>query len=330
MKKILLFLLMQLFLLNQNSFSQSYIDTLSCLTNSTFSRFAFIDSSYQLCNSTPSSNFNIHLDTNSTNIWQFGKTIKFGSSSSQDTTCGIITDTVNTYPTNNLSSFYFYLPNNKWSELYNYYISFWHRFETDTLKDGCWIEFSSDSGQTWYLADSAFNSFPFYYKPCNFYFNTITNKFDTIVNNIPAWGGSSNGWKYTSMSFNNVFPLKPTRNSFINALKFVFKSDSINTNKAGWFINNINIGYLDLGSSMKEFSKNKLLNIYPNPSSNGNFYFSDLDNNEDFLIEVFDISGRKILETRTNHIDLSLFNKGLYYYKTFYKKINYSGKIINQ
>ena len=122
MRKKLFFLLMQLFFLNQNSFSQSYIDTLSCLTNSSISQYAFIDTSYQLCDSSPSSNFNIHLDTTSTTIWQFGKTIKFGSTSTQDTTCGLITDTVNTYPTNNLSSFYFYLPNNKWSDLYNYYI----------------------------------------------------------------------------------------------------------------------------------------------------------------------------------------------------------------
>lgn len=321
MKK--LFPILLLFLLTTNTQAQFIIDTNWCHQNTM--NIAYIDSTYTLCDSS----LNIIIENTANNIWQQGKTIKFGTASIRDTSCAIMTDSLNNYTDNNTSAFYFYLPPMA-NQYYNYYVSFWHKYVTDSLMDGCWLEFSNDSGATWFPSDSmnlnGFINLDNNYNSCNLYQTNITQtQFLTLSNGKPAWSGNSNGWIHTSMWLNLSFPIKPERNGQINAIRFVFKSDSINTNKSGWIIDNFELGHIFVWGSVNNYKQFNKLPIYPNPSENI-FTISLPNSYSKGKMLVYDIYGRSIIDSDLKtQIDLTNFQSGLYYYKISFDKTIYTG-----
>lgn len=314
------------------------IDTGSCILQ--FPNIVpFIDTVYTMCDTNLNPNFVINIEPTANNIWQKGISTKFGISNVRDTSCAIFTDSINPYPINNYSTFNFILPQNTGTFggqfLGNYYLKFWHKFDTDSLLDGCWLEFSEDSGATWLTVDSFTvftwqNHFQNGWNACNLYTNILSTNsnqpFDTLLDGTKAWSGNSNGWRYTALWFNMAFPIKPGRNNEINAVRFVFKSDSINNNKHGWIIDDFEIGYVDVGSSVNDYSLYNQLPIYPNPSSNGVFNTSFPSNFVKGTLQVFNINGQKIKdESLSKQIDISNQPNGLFYYKAFFDGKMYSG-----
>lgn len=315
--------------------AQSIVDTQTCIM------LAHIDTLYTLCDTNFNPNFVINIETSTNNIWQKGKTIKFGTTNARDTSCAIFTDSLNPYPVNNYSAFNFMLPKNtkQWGapEQMNYYLKFWHKFDTDSLLDGCWLEFSKDSGITWQNIDMINNgtSYPYQMQngstACNLYTNEISTtwnqSYDTLLNGTKAWSGNSNGWRYTSLQINwQGFPVKPSRGNEINAIRFVFKSDSINNNKQGWIIDDFAIGWVDSWGAVNDYSLYNQLPIYPNPSSNGVFNISFPNNFVKGTLQVFYINGQKIKdEALSKQIDLNNQPNGLFYYKAFFDGKMYSG-----
>ena len=283
----------------------------------------FIYSTYTLCDTLPQGLFYIHIEPTFNNLWQIGKTNKLGTTSPNDTSCLIITDTLNSYSPNNFSAFSFNFPattSGFWN-FGNYYISFWHKYNTDSLLDGCWLEFSDDSGANWHQVNSLINlgynvHFQNGHSSCNFY-NIFSGSGDTISGGIQAWSGSSNGWKYVSIWLNQILPLKPNRNNQINSVRFVFKSDSVNTNKDGWSIDDINIGFISVLSGMNDFSKNNIP-IYPNPST-GKFTFKLPSVTNNLFLEVYNSIGKLLFKKpifqETNSINLEHEANGLYLIK---------------
>ena len=317
--------------------AQSIVDTQTCLL------MAHIDTLYTLCDTNYNPNFDIQIEPLANNIWQKGKTLKFGTANTRDTSCAIFTDSSNPYPINNYSAFHFMLPKNygQWgaTQQWNYYLKFWHKFDTDSLLDGCWLEFSDDSGMTWHKVDSLNMGFPNNYfqngwNACNLYTNNITSVtpafVDTLLDGTKAWSGNSYGWRYTSLWINMAFPIKPGRGNGLNAIRFVFQSDSINNNKQGWIIDDFAIGWVETWSAVNDFSLYNKLPVYPNPSSNGLFNISFPSNFVKGNLQVFNINGQKIKdETLNKEIDLKNQPNGLYYYKAFFDNNMYSG-ILNK
>jgi hypothetical protein len=314
-----------------------YFDSTSCFNQPNFG--AYIDSSYTLCDTNFNPNFNINIESTANNIWQKGKTTKFGTSNTRDTSCAIFTDSLNPYSINNYSAFNFMLPNNGNQYYYNFYLKFWHKFDTDSLLDGCWLEFSNDSGMTWHKVDSLNFGFPNNHfqnrwNACNLYTNNLSTNsnqpFDTLLNGTKAWSGNSNGWRYTSLWINMAFPIKPGRSGGLNAIRFVFKSDSINNNKQGWIIDDFEKGYAYGPGAVNDISLFNQLPIYPNPSSNGVFNISFPSSFVKGTMQVFNINGQKIKdEILRKEIDLKNQPNGLYYYKAFFDHKVYSG-ILNK
>lgn len=216
--------------------------------------------------------------------------------------------------------------------MYNQYFKFWHRFDTDSLLDGCWIECSDDSGANWYplntpgigtlALDNNFNA-------CNLYTNQLSqSNFDTLADGRYAWSGNSQGWRYTAMELNMVMPLKTWRNSTINALRFVFQSDSIQTNKSGWVIDDIEIGYVINCGGLNAAATLNALPIYPNPSSNGLFQVSFPNHYIETTIAIYNLQGQLVMNIPlTKTLNLSRCAAGLYYYKTTIDTHLYSGTL---
>jgi hypothetical protein len=318
--------------------AQSIVDTQTCIL------MAHIDTLYTLCDTNYNPNFDIQIEPLANNIWQKGKTVKFGTTHARDTSCAIFTDSVNSYPVNNYSAFHFLFPKNygQWgsTQQWNYYLKFWHKFDTDSLLDGCWLEFSDDSGMTWHKVDSLNMGFPNNYfqngwNACNLYTNNITSVtpalVDTLLDGTKAWSGNSNGWRYTSLWINMAFPIKPSRGNGINAIRFVFKSDSINNNKQGWIIDDFAIGWTEIWGAVNDVSLFNQLPIYPNPSTNGVFNISFPSNSVNGSVQIFNINGQKIKEEAlSKQVDLSNQPNGLYYYKGFFDHKVYSGVLNKQ
>ncbi len=82
----------------------------------------------------------VSFSSDSNNIWQLGKPNKVFFDSAYSGTNAIITDTINSYSVTNHSYFDIKIPSNSWFQLGNRIISFKHKFDTDSLKDGGYIE----------------------------------------------------------------------------------------------------------------------------------------------------------------------------------------------
>jgi hypothetical protein len=304
------------------------LDTNTCIS------LAKIFYQKQFCDTTAPTGFQLLPDTSSNNIWQIGRTIKFGVSSTRDSTCSMITDTLNPYPINNLSMFTVVLPHNAvWGWNYNYYFKFWHRFDTDSLLDGCWLEFSVDTGHTWARADSMqfgmAMSLQNNFNACQLYNNNLSSpNMDTLYDGHLGWSGQSGSWRYTALWLNLIFPIKPARFDLINAVRFVFKSDSIQTNRAGWTIQDLAFGTVEV-SSLNEVHF-KSLPIFPNPSSEGIFYI-DGPSGIPIHCKIYDIYGRLVSKQVIDRsIDLRTFQDGLYYYQIEIDGQRYSGTLLKK
>jgi hypothetical protein len=304
------------------------LDTNTCIS------MAKIYNKKQFCDTSSPAGFQLLPDTSSSNIWQIGHTIKFGVTNARDSACSMITDTLNPYPINNLSMFTVILPENTtigWN--YNYYFKFWHRFETDSLLDGCWLEFSKDTGHTWARADSLqfgmAMSLQNNFNACQLYNNNLSSpNMDTLLDGHLGWSGQGGSWRYTALWLNLIFPIKPTRFDLINAVRFVFKSDSIQTNRAGWAIQDLALGIVEV-SSLDDISL-KPLPIFPNPSSEGIFYI-DGPSGVPIHCKVYDIYGRLVSKKLIDRsIDLRTFQDGLYYYHIEIDGQRYSGSLLKK
>ena len=122
---------------------------------------------------------------------------------------------------------------------------------------------------------------------------------DYIVNVTPGFG-----WQYIEIPSNNV-----------DSVVFELESSDVGAfgmNTPDFFCMD-NIGSFPL--STVEISRNKF-SVYPNPSSDF-INLKSLENNDEYLISIFDILGKEIIHNLKNpeQIDISYFIKGQYIMK---------------
>ena len=243
-----------------------------------------------------------HFNTQLNNIWQIGTPSKIIFNSAFSPAFALLTDTLNTYPNGNISSFEFVIRTDDYTE-----ISFWHRFDTDNLADGGVVEFSTDGGSTWtnIVSSSLFTLTNFY------------SRSDSISSNgnNPGFTGNSN-WIYSTIIKWHL--------DFVR-FRFTFTSDNINTNKDGWMIDDFTFICLPTGTD--EIGSNSLFNIFPNPTSNFiNIRSENLNNYKRAIIK--DIFGKLILVTDKTIIDLSELNTGIYFIEISTDKMKYISRIV--
>ncbi|HPI53037.1 MAG TPA: T9SS type A sorting domain-containing protein [Chitinophagaceae bacterium] len=307
------------------------IDSNSCFP------LAHLDSTFTFCDSSSMVGLQLVIEPTVNNLWQNGHTTKFGTSAARDTACAMVTDTAQMYAPSNQSAFSVQLPLMPFSSgwRYNYYFKFWHRFDTDSLRDGCWLEFSNDSGVTWFSVDTSIswpNHFQNGWSSCNFYNNKMgDNQQDTLLNGHKAWSGNSQGWRYTALWLNMAFPVKPERSGEINAVRFVFASDTIDTQKAGWIIDDIQTGWVETQGAVSHLTKSNALPVYPNPSANGEFTMSYPSHSQQGPLEIYSLQGQ-LLQRKplTPQLNLSTYPNGVYFYKVVIDEQVFSGTLVKQ
>jgi len=253
-------------------------------------------------------------DTN--NIWQIGTTAKFIDTASLKNK-SIITDTVNPYKIKCNSYFEVSIPDSFpiWSSVN---IRFHHKFQTDSLLDGGYIMVSYDYKKKW--ENIIFSHYPNDYEyGINGHTNNLYSIDDTLNDGTPAFTGQQD-WIWSKIEWWSTMACKCkgilTPDTIY--LRFYFKSDSIQTNKKGWIIDEFKTEYCDRDVGIIEMNDDIKIKISPNPT-NGKVLISLKNANEKYTLEILNTFGQIIINKKiTNNVeavDLSSQPVGIYFVK---------------
>ena len=188
----------------------------------------------------------IDTTSNPNNIWQIGHPNKTIFTTSHSSPNVIATDTLNSYPINDTSSFtIIHIAAAGWQ--YNYdiiYIDGWYSVNSDTLTDYGYIEFSPDLGNNWFMVTMNHG--------CCF----------DCCDELPTFTGNSNGWQHFHYCLCTSTPLNIGDTVLY---RFTFISDNIQTNKDGLMFDDLQ--FEDMIEGINEIQNDNLISISPNPTS---------------------------------------------------------------
>ena len=252
----------------------------------------------------PSESILIEFPEDSMNAWQIGEPQKDIFSSASSPPNAIMTDTVNPYPANDTSSFYF-----KFTDEFNGWeiIAFqWlQKLDIDS-GDGGMVEFSGDNGLTW---QNAFDN-PYVY---NFYGYNEENV-DTLPNGELGFVGSDNNWADIWLCYD----LSWLSLSDSLRIRYTMMSDSIESDHEGWMIDNMFAG-LTFFHTVGEVEQENYLEVYPNPTK-GRVFINAQKKKTFHLIESMqlrDVKGKLLEEFGPSptkfFIDLDHHPDGVYF-----------------
>ncbi len=237
----------------------------------------------------------IRIDTlHHTNLWQIGKPQKPFFVSAYSPPNAIVTDTINSYPPNDTSSFIYVIRQPYTQSCYTC-MEFWQKYDMDSIGDKGIIEASYDGGNSWLTVKDTFNVPPSY---SNFQWNSDYH--ETSMTSTPhklITTGKSDGWIQSQFCWQWWIGAKrdtiiPNPDSLM--IRFTFISDTVTHHKDGWMIDNIvteDLWYMCGG--IAENNLNEDVVISPNPfTSLTTISFSAEQTNT--TIKITDILGKEI------------------------------------
>lgn len=194
------------------------------------------------------------------NIWQIGTPQKVFFDSAYSVPNAIVTDLVHPYPPLNFSAFILKVSDSNAVYYMRESINFLHKFDTDSLHDGGYIEVSYDGGTTWTnIANDPY--IHFYYNPDQMTNPVIANGNAAYTGRSVSNYGQSNGWRWDGI----YWCYEPQIPSPVY-LRFVFSSDTVQTNKEGWMLDDIDV-ISDICEGINEQADPALISLSPNPAS---------------------------------------------------------------
>lgn len=270
----------------------------------------------------------VRLDTNiSGNIWRTGIPSKTFMDSAYSPVRAMITDTVNTYPVNNCSYFDIVIDDGlpAWYIWGEGILGFMHKYDTDSLFDGGYIEVSYDGGLTWENIINDMHALDI--SASGYYDNT-----DTISGGTPAFSGHSDGWVYSEFywwwnALTKDFPM----DSLI--VRFNFKSDGVQNNKEGWMIDHISFYAFAVVGGNESIKKNEKLKVYYSSTQTAWVFILPESENQIAELIIYDSIGRCVYRSGNFNERLMVFNisdyqGGYYFYKLTENENVFCGKII--
>ena len=214
------------------------------------------------------------------NIWQIGIPQKSIFNSAYSLPRAILTDTINYYPNN--CNFSFFIGGGYYSDAIFAVLEFKYKIDCDTINDYGKVEGSIDAGVT-------FNNLLPFLSVYDSNDNQINITDDTIV-----FTGKSNGW-YTAKY---LLPVVPSINDSI-IFKYSFHSDSIQNNRDGWIIDNVNWGLVLEAIE----NKNSLFKIFPNPTDRS---LNIITQEKIDKIIIENIAGQLVREIKKPRVPISI------------------------
>ena len=246
---------------------------------------------------------NIDTISNPNNIWQIGSPQKTLFTNAYSSPNVIVTDTMNTYPTNDTSVF---IITNvatgagfEWP--HTVILAGQYFVNSDTLTDYGKIEFSPDNGIRWIdmLNDTV----------DEWYWNDYEK---------PIVTGNSNQWKSFWVNLAELGFYYGVQDGDTVLFRFTFISDNIQTNKDGLMFDDLH--FEDWVEGIEEVGFQLIKSkCFPNPANNELNITFDQEQNNYLDIYVYSILGVEIYHSKSNsntiNISVSEFAKGNYFYK---------------
>lgn len=244
-------------------------------------------------------------------MWQVGTPQKVIFHEAYSPSRAMVTDTLNPYPNNNLSYFQFMVtPQNLPFPIFplSIFLGFKHKINSDSLKDGGYITVSYDKGASW---ENVINSNPPFF---GFYMNTnIYTQNDSLINGQLGFSGTDTSWKTTNIGW-PLMGVKSSAQYDTILFRFNFISDSIQTNKDGWMIDDIRL-YAVFYSGLE---KKSLLpsQAFPNPCNQEICFRTNAPSNNQRL-SIYNANGicvfqRNVGSMQTFCFDSSQLTNGIY------------------
>jgi len=192
----------------------------------------------------------LSIDTinNPDNIWQIGHPQKNTIDNAFSQPNVIITDTIDSYPSNNLSVFeILHQAQEGFIEGGVAIFSGFYYVDSDSLLDYGTIEFSPDDGTTWInlLTDTAYSD----------YYNWFTEK--------PILTGSSISWTFFGIQLAGIKEIFEIDSTTIVRYKISFFSDEVNNNRDGLAFDDLH--FKDYLLKINNLDKPVFIDIFPNP-----------------------------------------------------------------
>ncbi len=209
----------------------------------------------------------IVIDAPENNRWQIGQPGKTLFNEARTGTKAIMTDTIASYPINDTSSF-IYIIRNPYTQTCYTGMSFWHKFDTDSLTDVGIIEASYDGGKSWLIAKDTNDVMPLLSR---FWWDADYHAAsDTYTSHLATITGKSDGWIQSRFNWNWWIPVKSDTIMYpLDSLmiRFTFISDGIDNGREGWLIDDIltSSAIPEICSGLDDHSAQKALTISPNP-----------------------------------------------------------------
>jgi hypothetical protein len=259
------------------------------------------------------------------NIWQIGSVSKVAFGSANSGIRSLQTDSLSPYPALDSSAVIVFIDSVFFQAENGFSISFWHKFDTDTLKDLCLLQITNDSGKTWATVRPGGFLTPFV--GTLDYTGSLNKNGQSLFNDSLMWSGTQTNWVREQVCITFI-GLKGVQIPKTVGYRFLFVSDSMQTNKAGWIIDDIQITSSSYTSSIR---KNAFrLQVLPNPVLNKQLHIN-YPNALNGTFELFNIYGKRVLNTAlAKDIDLPNIPAGVYFYnvKIASNPMQVNGKLI--
>lgn len=266
------------------------------------------------------------------NIWEIGTPQKEYFNQAYSLPFAILTDSLSLYGENVFSSFVVSIKHPYWFMGSPAVLSFKHKFDTDTLTDGGYIDVSYDGGESWLriIHDSTMYNcswaYGFGYYADNFYEDN-----DTLYNGEPGFSGRSDDWETSSFEWWYCIGVKDEYPDSL-MIRFNFISDEVASDKEGWMIDNIQLMAFEC-SAVNELENPVTASVSPNPVNERSILSIEGLEGRAYDIEIFDIQGRCIYTQQNLRSDLFFndisLNPGLYFYQiTVDHSVSFTGKLL--
>lgn len=271
-------------------------------------------------------------DTQENNIWQIGIPQKDYFDQAYSATHAILTDTILSYGENVHSSFVVSVEGWTWFDGSPSILSFEHKFDTDTLTDGGYIDVSYDGGENWLriIHDSTMFNCNWTYG-WGYYADNFYGDHDTLFNGEPGFSGRSDGWETATFEWLYCIGVKDTYPDSL-MIRFNFISDNGVSDKEGWMIDNIKLMSFEC-SGVDKLENAITASVSPNPVNEWSVLSVEGLDGRDYDLEIFDINGRNIFAQQKLKdpfvLNVIAFEPGLYFYKiTLDQGFSYTGKFL--
>lgn len=194
----------------------------------------------------------LEIPNTANNLWQRASSQK---SILNHTGKVMITDSTQFYPTSNTSTFEVHWP--AWDQYpMSLILSFHHSMDSDSLMDGGIIEVSRDHGTTWTNAIEDQTNMLFLSQE-------LYGSSDTLFTGEKGFSGTFVD-RFTQIEWIWMFPIKDMPEDTMY-YRFRFISDTVDHQKEGWMISDLNFSYADLGTGIQELNAFDF-SFAPNPS----------------------------------------------------------------